>query len=91
VAIGYSTNVSGLIYMLKHSNNTCMYKEQIYHCRDCAPDQDQLYSLCFDPTRDRTHALPHYNPLKCTITCSFLEMITVSIKEKQNSIKILHN
>lgn len=40
VAIGYSTNVSGLIYMLKHSNNTCMYKEKIYHSRDCAPDQD---------------------------------------------------
>jgi hypothetical protein len=51
----------------------------------------QLYSFCFDPTRDRTHALPHSNPLTCTITCSFLEMITVSIKEKQNSIKILHN
>lgn len=40
VAIGYSTNVSGLIYMLKHSNNTCMYKEKIYHSRDCASDQD---------------------------------------------------
>jgi hypothetical protein len=45
VAIGYSTNVIGLIYMLKHSNNTCMYKEQIYHCRDCAPDQDFIDSV----------------------------------------------